>query len=246
MMVGVMVKLEGPLLRASKVEGFNCEVPKTESFDLLRQMLPTLSRIRTISEKMSADDRPTTDHALWEIFKLRTRLEELIAETEAEINGINEWAKALLAQVDKRFPNCGAKFHAYAVGHVLNPVSQGWLLKQTPTKCYDDVIHQLINEDPSTPVFKQKSLDVLKQLANKKWTDVGPDDELETQMRTRMYEDKQKSIQESALPPIKAEMQAFLANKSADPSQPEYNILSWWRQNKGLFPRLSQFARAVY
>jgi hypothetical protein len=227
------------------VEGFNCEVPSSEAFDLLRQMLPTLSRIRTISEKMSADDRPTTDRVLWEVYKLRARLNDLVNNTEGENTGINEWAKFLLAQVDQRFPNCGADFYSYAVGHLLNPVIQGWMLKRTPKKVYDEVIHNLINEDPSTPVFRQKSVDALKSMAQKKWVDADDDDDLDAELKTDMFEERLKETQDSALPPIKSEMRAYLECKDADPSQPDYSILKWWREHKASFPRLAQFARAV-
>ena len=255
MMISGVCDMEAALVRASLEKDFGgkeVKIPTAEQFKLLRAILPTLTLIRKISEKLSSDEVITMDQALLQIYLLREKVQlNLVAISQLDDDsGFESFLTLLLAQLDQRFENCGANFHHYRLGHFLHPYYKGVLLKKVPTPCYDETIQELVEAHPSTSVHKQKSLDNAAKVHDKTLTDVVElmDEDADV---NAIYKDLNKSVltqqqqeaQDASHPPIRNEIDSFVKKIVLDP---EINVLQWWSIHKTEFPLLSALARSVY
>ena len=252
MMFAGVIELEPALVRASQDPDFGCEVPTAASFKLLKAILPILSLIRRVSELLSSDEKPTMDQALLQICMLRSKiLANLNAGKAAkDTTGQVEFLEALLAEMDKRFTNSGGDFYHYRLGHFLHPFHKGILLKRLPKPMFDETIQELVEEDPSTAVYKANSLDNAAKAHEKTLTDavqlVDDDDEVAeflSQITKDVFTQQQKEAEEATTPPIRKEIDSYLKRTVLDPN---INVLDWWKQNKSEYPLLASLARGVY
>ena len=249
MMIAGVVELEAALVRVSQDKDFGCEVPSAENFKLLKAMLPILTLIRNMSEQLSGDEKPTMDKALLQVFLLRSMVvKSLVAARAAkDESGLVEFLVELLSQLDHRFVNTGADNYHYRLGHLLHPFHKGLLLKRVPRPVFDETVQELINEHPTTSVYKQKSIEKAAQVHEKSLTQEATPDEddvaaLLHEITKDVLTQQQKDAEEATTPPIRTEIDSYLKRTILDPN---VDVLAWWRDNQSVYPILSSVACAV-
>lgn len=157
MMLSAIARLEGPLKRMRHVEGWEDIIPTDDQFDLLiRKMLIILDHAKTLSERLSADNKVTMATALIELADFGSEnLEHLRMERDvSNDSAITKFLRELCQEYLKRFPSNGAGHDIFAVGHLLHPYWKGYKLKRL--KLLDELTEKLIENHPTTTIYRER------------------------------------------------------------------------------------------
>ena len=186
---------------------------------------------------VSSDKGPTLHHVIPQLSNLRRKLNITHGTPPSEIVGLV--AKALLDELESRFPDCGSKVDEFAWAHFLDPTAKGVLLKPRFLGGYDlwkqSIIDQLTvfvkSDVPSktpTPEESEEEVD---------------DDELAKALRDVYGSNPTQSGKRNVrVLEVESELEIFLKDAVAPQGS---DLLEFWKLQCKRLPYLSRLARTV-
>ena len=105
-----------------------CVIPTDVEFQILTEILPILLKVKTMSDSLSSDVKPTIQN----VIPMLVNLHGVLADKQKMplLTGTKQFCKALAAEIEERLPKCGTDNKFRRLACLLNPVYRGQLLKK--------------------------------------------------------------------------------------------------------------------
>ena len=211
-------------------------IPDEEDFDLMEEILPTLTNFKITSESLSADLQPTLHLVVQSLFSLDFDMEKTTSSMDESV--AKSFILSLRENLKKRFPDFGTTSMAYAVGSLLHPFYRGAPLSMTNR--FDDVFNEIIKKHPSYLDWQQNQEEQRQAGENEDEETLLEEDPL---MRaSKAYQQPSTSVNGPQKSKIELEFELFLAHPHVK-NEKSMNPLEWWKKNSEIFPLLSGIAK---
>ncbi|XP_065664453.1 E3 SUMO-protein ligase ZBED1-like [Hydra vulgaris] len=200
-----------------------------EQFEVIEKIVPILKAISDFSECISAKKQHLVIPGLYDI---KEKIKNFILAND---KSTADFVSKILANLNKRFPDCGSNITNNSLSHFLDPKFKGHLLSRFGKEC------QTIKQLKLSATGDNLSLNSKQTLAP------SPDQELtsaEKLLFEMMNHDSPRSgfWNTSISNPFDAELNAY---KRLGFSQKSHDILEWWRVHSPQLPLLSNEAKKV-
>jgi hypothetical protein len=209
MMVDSILRLQRPLEAIRDGENntdLKALVPSAEDFAILKEISPMLNDIRSKSEELSQDNRPTSQLGLQILYNLNFHIANFGIRHRSPL--VDAWMQSLRLHLIRRLPRAGTQRPILNLGNLLHPFFKGRLIKKESAAMFEQTKEELLESHPSTIAFRAQEA---KQL---------PKESLVTldQSERDVMEMSEEDID---LPSEKSEIQRELESFLALPNPPE-------------------------
>ena len=196
-------------------------IPAEEDYDLIEEVIPTLTRFEAASEFMGGEKYPTIASVITKVAGLDKHLGD-ICQTRTASSAYKAMCKDMKDNLDRRYPDLGTTIDVLAYTQLLHPGSKGTILYRTgklqqtcskflaeheapiPVANLDDAVH----ED-----FEDEEQAMLAEFSQGMTTEVRPD-----------------------ISPLAQELLAYRQG----PMVKNVDVLAYWKAHEKQFPLLSQ------
>lgn len=227
--------------------------PSESQFQVLEALVPKLEVIRSLSERLTADKRPSIHLVLMSLVTMNT----LVTNNTAANNFLTHFK----AYLNEKLPNCGRENELWCIGAFLHPRFKGSLLFYRPRPGSDptdtlfnqtksDIIARVEQLLPPPPpgteeresqasVDPPSSQNLDRALSESQWTAV--DEYLQS---VELADFGTPEEEELPVNDIRHQIEVFL-HKLPKPNEADGDILAFWKSNESVVPTLAKFARSI-
>jgi len=226
--------------------------PSEPQFQILEALVPKLEIIRSMSERLTSDKKPSIHLVMMSLVTMNT----LVTSN----NAANKFLSEFKSYLNDKIPNCGRENELWCIGSFLHPRFKGSLLFYRPkpgaplddslfNKTKADIISRVEDllpqretgteetDSESVDVFSSQGLD--KALSESQWTAV---DEYVQSIERADFGTPE--VEEMPVNDIRHQIEVFL-HKLPKPKEADGDILAFWKSNEAVVPTLAKFARSI-
>jgi hypothetical protein len=217
-------------------------IPDEAEFEVIQSLLPPLKELKTISETLSSDTKPTLHMVVPLLFNVQN-MDKMFPLCGQEVT---DFLRKVSAEVESRMPNMGKNNDLYATACFLHPRFMGSVLKIKDTETFERVKRQLIATHPSY-------LDMVRSLpAGQGSVDLFASQDLNTALsKTRWNllesladEESVSKPNQDQKSPIELEITRFL-ELTPKAQSADVDVLAWWKAQSSQLPLLAEIARKI-
>ena len=146
------------IIRDKDLDIFRGLIPSNKQLDSFAEMQGPLMRIKTLSEELEADSKPTIHLALTNLGRLGTMTRGPKFQTVSRTTRSVIEAFEINLKKDRRFPNLGRENSIYCLANYLHPTYKGSLLRfDGDTTTYDRTVAEIKDLFPEVQPETQDS-----------------------------------------------------------------------------------------
>ena len=206
---------------------------------LLRGAINLLETFRDTTKIWQFESIPTVNLVIDRVFCMEEELKTFISDARNDQFGIT-FAKELMKNLEKRFPNHGLEVFERRAANYLDPHFKGIHLRKFKyfDTTRDEIERGQVDEDDDQKASDQENN---MESTGRNNNDVAANEEMSPTARLRL-ELEAIEPRDAKTSKIRAEMAVFekieIAPKSSD-------VLQWWKNHEKSLPLLSKFAKKV-
>jgi hypothetical protein len=217
-------------------------IPDEAEFEVIQSLLPPLKELKTISETLSSDTKPTLHMVVPLLFNVQN-LDKMFPLCGQEVT---DFLKKVSAEVESRMPNLGKDNDLYATACFLHPRFMGSVLKIKDTDTFERVKRQLIETHPSY-------IDMVRSAPSGQGSvDLFASQDLNTALSETRWNLLESLAEEESVSrpnpdqksPIELEITRFL-ELTPKASSADVDVLAWWKAQASHLPLLAEIARKI-
>jgi hypothetical protein len=219
-------------------------IPDEAEFEVIQSLLPPLKELKTISETLSSDTKPTLHMVVPLLFNVQN-LDKMFPLCGQEVT---DFLKKVSAEVENRMPNLGKDNDLYATACFLHPRFMGSVLKIKDTDTFERVKRQLIETHPSY-------IDMVRSAqgpSGQGSVDLFASQDLNTALSETRWNLLESLAEEESVSrpnpdqksPIELEITRFL-ELTPKASSADVDVLAWWKAQASHLPLLAEIARKI-
>ena len=217
---------------------WSSRVPNAAEFEVLESLVKLLTQIKITCKKWEGEKEPTIQAIIPELWNIKDVLERKI---NAKERYVSSFAKELKKLIISRFKNWGTDNLLTSVAHYLDPEFQGLILKQFRgafIRTRDEIKKLAAKYDVQAdgPPQEQIVRTDPEEIVNLHLT---------AAQRLKLTQSQTTDDTEESGDGIRSRIEVELDRYDAMKISQFANILMFWKQNKDIFPLLSNVAREI-